>query len=33
MKIKNTFNNEGRTLDETLSDLIAIYAYDLLENK
>lgn len=31
--IKNTFNEDGKTLDGLLSDLISIYAYDLLENK
>lgn len=31
--IKSTFNQDGKTLDELLSSLISIYAYDLLENK
>ncbi len=32
MNITNTFNENGKTLDQLLQELISIYAYDLLEN-
>ena len=31
MKIINIFDEEGKTLDEILQELVSIYAYDLLE--
>lgn len=32
MIITNTFNENGKTIDEILQELISIYAFDLLEN-
>lgn len=32
MNITNTFNENGKTLNELLQELVSIYAYDLLEN-
>ncbi len=32
MKIENTFDESGKTIDEILQELVSIYAYDLLEN-
>lgn len=31
MKITSTFDENGKTLDEILQELISIYAFDLLE--
>lgn len=33
MEIKNIFREDGKTLNEILQELIAVYAYDLLENE
>ena len=33
MDIKNFFKEDGKTLNEILQELIAVYAYDLLENE
>ena len=33
METENKFNENGKTLDEILQELISIYALDLLENK
>lgn len=33
MEIKNFFKEDGKTLNEILQELIAVYAYDLLENE
>ena len=33
MKIENTFDESGKTIDEILQELVSIYAYDLLENQ
>ena len=31
MEITNNFNEDGKTLNEILQELVSIYAYDLLE--
>lgn len=33
MEIKIFFKEDGKTLNEILQELIAVYAYDLLENE
>ena len=33
MEIKNFLKEDGKTLNEILQELIAVYAYDLLENE